>query len=180
MKNNKSIYFVFVIILVVYFSSCKKDDTNPVPVPDPIGTITTTLDPGSIIVYSVLAADAPYSGCNYIMLRMGMSTSTLNAGFRTDGSADGNYFGQGVGFQSGELTNLGIVDGLGYVTTKPSSGYTSLGTIEKGNGYVIRSKKYFIDTPNAPYLYYRFFVVDWIVNTNGGVNGAKIKIQGPF
>ena len=181
--KNKSIYFAFVLILVGLISSCSKDDTsNTVPLPDPSGTIVTTLDPGSVIVYSDLASDGPfgYYSYKYIMLRMGMATNTLNAGFRTDASTDGSYWEQGIGYQSGELSNLGTLDGLGYVSTKPASGYTSLGTIEEGHGYVIRFKNYFVNTPTAPYLYYRFYVVNWILNTSGGINGAKIKMQGPF
>ncbi|MDX9694210.1 MAG: hypothetical protein RBT49_00300 [Bacteroidales bacterium] len=175
--KNKSICFAFIILFVVQFSSCENDDN---PVPDPIGTITTTLDYTGIIVYSDLAVDAPYSNYNYIKLVMGMTLANLNSGFNTMGSPDGQYWDYMVGYQSGELTNLGKVEGLCYVTTKPSSGYTKNGTIEKGNGYVVRSKKYFINTTDAPYIYYRFFVEDWIVNTSGGINGAKIKIQGPF
>jgi hypothetical protein len=176
--KNKSISFAFFIILIILFTSCEKDDSNPVP--DPIGTITTTLDYTGIIVYSDLAAGPQYYNYIYIKLVMGMTQTNLNSGFNTMGSPDGQYWDYMVGYQSGELTNLGKVDGLGYITTKPSSGYTKNGTIEKGNGYVVRSKKYFIDTPDAPYIYYRFFVEDWIVNTSGGINGAKIKIQGPF
>lgn len=178
--------FVSLVSVVILLSSCKKEDTDPVPVPDPNGTITATVDPNGIIIYSELAADAPWTYPNGytfsdIRLYMFMSTTNLNASFRTDGYSIANsYWGSGVGFQSGELANLGPVDGLGYITTKPTSGYASVGTIEKGHGYVIRSKKYFVDTPNAPYSYYRFYVVDWLVNTSGGINGAKIKLQGPY
>lgn len=184
--KNKFVFYASVIILFICFFSCKKDDANPVQVPDPNGTITATLDPTGVIIYSEMAEDAPYSfpdgyTFNDIRLYMFMSTTNLNASFRTDAySIDNVYWGAGVGFQSGEFANIGTVDGLGYITTKPTSGYTLIGTIEKGHGYVIRSKKYLVDTPNAPYSYYRFYVVDWLVNTNGGINGAKIKIQGPF
>jgi hypothetical protein len=191
--KNKSMSIALVIILAIFSFSCDKDDavsetaSKKTTTADPNGTITTTLDPSSIIVYSDLALDAPYSIPNYssiythIMLRMSMSTTNLNAGFGTYGSRDGgNSYFAGVGFQSGEMANLGTVAGLGDVTTKPSSGYASLGTIEIGHGYVIRSKKYFVNTPDAPYVYYRFYVVEWIGNTGGGINGAKIKIQGPF
>ncbi len=73
--------------------------------------------------------------------------------------------------QSGTITNLGIVNGLGSITTIPTSGYSSQTSVELNHGYVIQLECG---------IYARLYVVDWIVNTSNGIIGAKVKYQFPF
>lgn len=182
--KNKLAMVVLTAFFIVMFSSCSEDED--IKVPDPTGTYSVSLDPGGIIIYEDFASDAPYTypgGYTFDKIRLSMflNGSNLNVSFRTDlGRVDGYYWGNGIGFQSGQICSVGPVEGLGYVDSKPTAGYSSISIIEKGYGYVIRSKKYINDNSNAPYIYYRFFVVDWITNIYGGINAVKIKIQGPY
>lgn len=89
----------------------------------------------------------------------------------------GSYIRDGA-----EVANIGLVNGLGYVTQKPSNGYTNQATIEVSHGYVIRYKKAFqLNSAGLEYFYARFYVVNFLTSaTTGGVNGAVIKYQKLF
>jgi len=186
--KKKLIYSVSLIIILTIFSSCTKDTS--IPTPDPSGTITTTLVSGSdFALYSDLASDGLYNVYNgsypYVRVRLGFSYSSLTTFFQIDISKTSVFtYGEYVtnGDAGGEAANIGAINGLGDITDKPTSGFINHCTMEKGHGYVVRYRKS-RDVYNSalPYFYYRFYVVDWLTTAGtGGVNGAIVKIQGPF
>ncbi len=178
------------IMSLFVFSSCTND--NPVAAADPSGTITTNINyyanPTPITLYQGLADDGPYQGgwgvqCPYLMIVAGMNVS-LNFVFNVgiNGVLDFST-NQGTTWYSGgtEVADVGKVNGLGDVTTKPTSGWASTCAIQVGHGYVIRfkkSKNY--ATANLPYLYARIYVVEWVEDVSNEIIGAKMKYQVPF
>ena len=187
MKKNL-ILIISVITLSVINFSCTKDSATPVS--DPAGTITTTLVSGSdFALYADLAADGPYNiydaSYPYVRVRLGFSYSSLNTYFQTDISKTSVFtYGEYVtsGDTGGEAVNIGAVNGLGEVTSKPVSGFINHCTMEIGHGYVVRyHKSQNISNATLPYFYYRFYVENWLTSAStGAVNGAVVKIQGPF
>lgn len=188
MKKNL-IYFGLLFTLIT-LSSCEKNDAPP----DPAGTITTSInytdDPTPIILYFGLAGDGPYSINGsvypYVKILVGMKAS-LNFVFHTsvvqnNSGATNNPIWFGLGSFGGEVANMGKVDGLGSITTKPSSGWSTTAAVEIGSGYVIRYKASRDHTTNAlPYKYARFYVVDWVKSSlTDGVIGAKMKYETSF
>ena len=179
------LFYSIVAITIALFSSCKKDKIDDT-LPDPEGTITTTLPfYSNAIIYQGVAEDPYFGGrFNFPYVQIGMRVdyssllTVIIALYSTDeGKTYGDYVTDGA-----EVANIGQVNGIGSVTLKPRNGYTSQCAIEKGHGYVIRYKKSFhINSVALPYFYARFYVMDFITNANvGEVNGAKIKYQGSF
>lgn len=70
---------------------------------------------------------------------------------------------------------VGKVNGLGNITGIPTSGWATKVAVEPGNGYVVR---HFYKYGHC--YYYRLYVEDYILNTSGGIIGAKVKYQTPF
>jgi hypothetical protein len=167
--------------IIIFMFSCAKDKDTTVA--DPEGTITVNLnDAGGVTLYSGPASKAYYQ-YPYVLIGFGMVTSTLNTNFNITVCPDAsNPHGENFYNTGAEAANMGIVDGLGNVTTKPASGYSNVSAIEKGHGYVLRYRKSYDQADaNLPYFYSRFYVVDWLKSaTNGGVIGVKIKYQGSF
>ncbi|MDR0873810.1 MAG: DUF5036 family protein [Prevotellaceae bacterium] len=73
-----------------------------------------------------------------------------------------------------EVVNIGRVNGLGSIKKTPSSGWTTGTAVEPGSGYVFRMND------AGGYTYARLYVVEWIIDTSGGIMGAKVKYQYPF
>ena len=69
-----------------------------------------------------------------------------------------------------QAANVGKVNGLGNIEKIPSTGYVTKLSVEPGYGYVFK----IMDT------YARLYVVDWMIDTDGGIMGAKVKYQYPF
>lgn len=182
------------IFILITSSSCKKADVIPPAPADPEGTITTSINytdnATPIVLYSGLAGDGPYFWSYYtypyITIRVGMQAS-LNFVFHTamvqnNSGALNNPIWQGLGSFGGEVASMGKVSGLGSITTKPSSGWSTTAAVEKGFGYVIRYKaSRDISTNALPYKYARFYVVDWVTSSlSNGVIGAKMKYETSF
>jgi hypothetical protein len=80
------------------------------------------------------------------------------------------------------ICNLGAMKGLGNITSIPSTGFTVPArtnysvACEVGHGYV--------DNPayddRTEVVYVRLYVVESIIDTGGGIMGAKVKYQYPF
>ena len=104
----------------------------------------------------------------------GTVTINLNNG------SDGNWYDIGIGhdihidnannFEGADFVCLGELDGLRYVTTIPSEGWSSAVAVVPRQGYVARFNGH----------YARLYVVDYYVSTQGGIMGATIKYQAPF
>lgn len=71
-----------------------------------------------------------------------------------------------------KFASIGTVNGLGNIVGIPSAGWTDRISVKPGEGYVA------YDTSRDKY--YRLFVEDYIIATNGGIIGADIKYQAPF
>ena len=69
---------------------------------------------------------------------------------------------------------------FGAITSKPETGWGSLASAEPGNGYVLRFKHARSFSADLPVTYVRFYVVEWLTNTSGGIMGARVKYQHPF
>ena len=80
---------------------------------------------------------------------------------------DANNF---KGYNSVEFVSVGKVSGLSKITTIPSSGWSASAAVVPGTGYVARYNN----------TYARIYVIDYIVDTTGGIIGATIKYQCPF
>lgn len=76
----------------------------------------------------------------------------------------------GDNFTNGFWVSLGKVNGLGNITKIPKLGWTKTTSVKPGFGYVAYSNN----------VYYRVFVEDYIISTDGGVIGAEVKYQKPF
>jgi len=168
---------------IVLFSSCEKDNDNTVA--DPSGTITTNLA-SPILLYEGMATVpyvTQYQTYPYIQRYLGMDNSTLTTWFQVKLATDGvGYINWDVESSEGsEVANIGTMKGLGNVTVKPSNGYTTNCSLEKGHGYVVRYKKSYSTSSDTTFYYARFYVVDWYTSsTTGGIIGAKITYQSPF
>ena len=193
---KKSLIYFSLIFILITLSSCEKADVIP---PDPPGTITTSINytenPTPIVLYSGLAEDGPYffgvgtTPYPYVNILVGMRAS-LNFVFHTavvqnNSGTMANPIWQGLGSFGGEVVSMGKVSGLGSITTKPSSGWSTTAAVEKGHGYVIRYKASSnINSMTIQYKYARFYVVDWVTSssvlTSGGVIGAKMKYETSF
>lgn len=87
------------------------------------------------------------------------------------------YFRQDNNFwmpYSGEITNVGNVNGLGAITKIPAgAAFTDLTATIPGYGYIVRKS-----TGESQYIYARIYVVDWM--SNGSYSGVTIKYQAPW
>ena len=179
------IWLLFPAFLIV-MSSCQKDEVTP----DPEGTVSTALtNVSDLVLFKGIAADGGWSASGvtypYLIIRMGMSYSALVTDFENQYSTKAD-FSDGWGTQgnegSAEAVDMGKVDGLGDVKTKPTVGYTNRCSLQVGHGYVVRFKQSKdLNSTTLPYVYYRFYFESFLKSaTTGGVNGGKIKMQGPF
>lgn len=83
---------------------------------------------------------------------------------------DGIYIDNGDNFAGGWFVSLGAMKGLGNVVSIPSSGWAGKVSAVPGTGYVALSSSGF----------YRIYVEEYMVSTDGGIIGAEIKYQTPF
>ena len=175
----KKISLFLCLLIVLGISSCTKESSAPA---DPTGTITTNLV-SNIFLYEGLA-DPPYSTIYttypYVEMIVGMDAPTLNTSFQEKVSTSpGGYFNADVIASDISAANVGAVRGLGDVTQKPTSGYTTSCMLEIGHGYVVRYKHSYASA-DQNYYYARFYVSEWVISTSGGIIGAKVKMQYPF
>jgi hypothetical protein len=181
MKIDKIALGIFSLVLMTtMLSGCKKESNL---IADPNGTITVSInDANNMFIYEGLA-EKQYAQYPYLIIAMAITTSTLNTNFAMTACPDAtNPHGSNFYNTGGEAANIGAVNGLGEVTTKPTTGYSVRSTFEKGHGYVVRYRKSYDQTDTSlDYYYGRFYVVDWLRSaTTGGVIGVTIKYQGPF
>jgi hypothetical protein len=165
--------------ICLFFISC--GPTAPVIPSDPEGTMTVNLSTTVDYGLFVGLADKPLSSMPYVIICFSM-TNTLNTHFNIT-VCESLIYPSGANFYNtgGEVVDMGTCDGLGDVTTKPSSGYSSVSSIQLNHGYVIRFRKSYDQTDiTLPYTYARFYAVNWLTSTTGGIIGVTIKVQLPF
>jgi hypothetical protein len=183
----------FVTILLFGFSSCKKDTTTTSA--DPSGTNIANLLIGADILLddSVRAYESftvnlgptyYYTFENTVQLDLG---GTLNLA-PIFGTPTGNGYNYQLGCST-QIINLGPVNGIGSITTHPTSGYNSTTLAQVGSGYVVQvidnNPDSSLVSNNPPVgvprtLYYRVYVTTTVLNTSNGIAGYTIKYQGPF
>lgn len=98
---------------------------------------------------------------------------TVKLSMRNDDSSsrlDGMYIDSANNFAGAEFASIGEVNGLGNVSYIPMSGWASRVSVTPGHGYVAYKDG----------VYYRIYVIDYIVDTMGGIIGADIKYQASF
>ena len=183
---------LYLISCCLFFISCGLSPTAPMIPSDPDGTMTvnlsTTVDYG--LFQGLADKQYPYTiypegkavtaYYPYVIICLSM-TPILNTHFNiTVCPSLANPNGENFYNTGGEVANMGTCDGLGDVTTKPSSGYSSVSSIQEKHGYVVRFRKSYDQADiTLPYTYARFYVVNWLTS-NGGVVGATIRVQLPF
>jgi len=178
----KNLLLSFSFLFLLAFTSCSKKDDTPA---DPEGTIPTTINftvnSTPITLYQGVCEDAPSNYCKYAIVWFGMDGS-LNAATNSHSSEVADFSSYcGIHSPCGDFASVGKVGGLGAVTDIPTSGWATTVGIEKGYGYVLRYRHtYLFTTSTLPYHYCRFYVVDWLKSTSGGLIGAKIKYQNEF
>lgn len=79
---------------------------------------------------------------------------------------------QAAGWYTGQIVSIGKVKGLSSVTKIPESGWAGQAAALPGYGYVYRNSTY-----NSNWYYARIYVIDYIVDTTGGIIGVTIKYQ---
>lgn len=191
----KNIFFIVGIVLIILsINSCSKTSDSTVPVPNAVTvSINYTVNATPIILYDDVAEDGPYptSPCGpggpypVVIISCGMDAS-MNFIFHTaiaiNTTIRSNPQWCGLGNFGGEIVDIGKVNGLGDVTSKPNSGWSSIAAIQLGHGYVVRYKKS-DDMTNAAlsYSYARFYADDWVTSsTTNGVIGAKMTYENNF
>ncbi len=146
---------MMVAMLSVGFVSCGDDDDivspdngqpiNPsTPVSDPEGTIVVNMNNGS--------------KDNWIDIGIGSKIHIDDAN---------NFVGD---YSSVEFASVGLISGLGNITTIPTTGWAKTSAVVPGTGYVVKYGS----------TYARLYVVEYTVNTSGGIMGATVKYQSPF
>ena len=158
MKTKKFLWSMLVMMMVGVMSvslvSCGGDDDSE-PNPDSGQDIKPDAkvdDPTGTISLSMRNANNGTTYLDYIYINKG-----------------DNFYGDGYVY----FTSVGAVNGLGNVSTIPTTGWTNQVAVKPGNGYVAYDK-----TRNT---FYRIYVEDYIeAAVTGGVIGADVKYQKPF
>ena len=171
MKTNafKLMAALFVAALSLGFTSCGDDDDSDGGKTggsgsDPSGTITANIrnDTHDLSIY--WKDEEGYS---------------VNTGLRIN---DANNFY----VTYGDIVCVGKVSGIGSIKKVPQSGWSNTCAVQPGYGYVLRAKGYRWnnnskrDEYSDDYRYVRFYVVDYMEGTSGGIIGATIKYQAPW
>jgi hypothetical protein len=153
---------------------CSKDDPDDPDnkVPDPPGTVTVNISDVSGITSEALQEALA------IMIRSSDSIIGAIAWYPPD-----NLFLSGYSYNLVSICNLGAMSGLGNITKIPTSSFTIpyeydlSSACEAGHGYVVKFEE---KKDGNNFTYVRLYVVEPIVNTAGGIMGAKVKYQYPF
>lgn len=72
---------------------------------------------------------------------------------------------------NGQIASVGKVKGIADIKSVPNSGWAKRTAIVPGNGYVAKASY------DGKIAYGRFYVVDFITSTDGGIIGAIVKYQ---
>lgn len=82
------------------------------------------------------------------------------------------------------ICNLGEMEGLGYITDIPQTGYTTPQTsttaiaCETGHGYVIKFESAVLSSAAPQYV--RLYVAESLINASGNTMGKKVQYEYPF
>ena len=163
MSNRTNLtWLVLLLAMAMSFASCHKNEAEPNSDnpgsgggSDPVVPIVPGDPEGTVTInMNNSAVD------NYNWYDIGIGSP-----IRID---DANNFGSS--YNEVSFVSIGEVEALGHVTTIPTEGWSSTVAVIPGNGYLVRHEG----------LFARLYVVDYIINTQGGIMGATIKYQSPF
>ena len=157
-------------VLCVSFASCGDDDDNVVSPKndgyqqtdilsnqDPEGTVTLNMNNGT--------KDNFYDLGSICKVRIDEANNFVGYSYQ-------GYMGVP---NYPEFVAVGAVKGLSDVKTIPTNVWSKTVAVVPGTGYIVKRND--ADFYNR---YIRIYVVDYIVDTNGGIIGATIKYQAPF
>ncbi len=139
------------MFLSVAMVACGEDKEEP----------QKTSDNNSSIVDPDAAVDDPEGTITLSMRNSNNGKTYLDQIYIKDDNFAGAYF-----------ANIGDVRGLGNVSYIPKSGWAKQLSVVPGDGYVA------YDVYDD--VFYRIFVTEHIVATDGGIIGANVKYQRPF
>lgn len=146
-----AVTFPFVFVLLSACGGGDKGPTPPTATPDPTGTVTTAFSSASWIDFATGTVSFGGSALDLLVMAAGR------------GVADAANF-TASSLVAGGLVDVGVVSGVGDITTIPTSGFIKTSAAIVGHGYVVRS---------SANLYYRVFVSSAF---NQGIGyGANIK-----
>jgi len=146
---------------------------------DPPGTITTNFS-SWVSLYDGPPSIPDNPSVTNIKLLIAFDASTLNTTVDIILTNNNGEWHPGVCSDDIAVCDIGSVEGLGDVTSKPSSGYISKCLITLGHGYVVKYKHSHCQTTDNTYYYARFYAYQWIEDTGGGIMGVDVKFQNPF
>lgn len=170
---------------ILLFIGCTKSDTNTntnTPPPDPPGTISRNVSNSGGTVLTTINAYLTYAGGG----GGGVPNGVFGVGLWLNLDNSRNFslaLGGGLGGSPAtfSIANLGPVNGLGSITTYPTSGYSASTSAVQGNGYVVKFTEYDATTFQLTHVqYYRIFIEAYQISTGGGILGVSLKYQGPF
>ena len=177
-RMNLFMMAMMVVVMLVGFVSCNKEHLGKKE--DPAGAIEAFVRNDDRWSFATISL-----GHYTYTYRDEAGEGELEVGLDIDGS--NNFFlrydgGQGGEMQEKFLVNVGKVDGLGYIETVPASGWAARLAVQPGCGYIIRYRgsenrraNYTIDPTLERYA--RFYVIEWMTSTTGGIIGAKVRFQ---
>ena len=173
MKTNafKLMAALFVAALSLGFTSCGDDDDNDGGKTggsgsDPSGTVTANIRNDGNYLYINWDDEEGYR------VQTGLGINDAN-------NFEADYNG------SDGIVCVGKVSGIGSIKKVPQSGWSKKCAVQPGYGYVLRAKGYRFNSNTesyeySDYRYVRFYVVDYMEGTSGGIIGATIKYQAPW
>lgn len=181
MKKNDFLRTAMMIVaMFTLFVSCKKEKQEEKK-EDPAGAIEAFVRNDDRWSFATISL-GQYAYIHWDVLNQG----PLEVGLDIDGS--NNFFlrydgGQGDEMKEKFIASVGKVNGLGYIETVPSAGWSARLAVQPGNGYVIRYRGSEVQRPYYTIVdptierYARFYVIEWMTSTYGGIIGAKVKFE---
>ncbi len=148
---------IMVAMLSVGFVSCGDDDNDGEASNydgDPIGTVEIGLKNGADPYYYTAQNYLELDGSEYVIAVNLANNFTIWKSWR-------------ILLHDPMIVSVGTVKGLGSINSIPSSGWTSEIAARPGNGYIVHFRNEYI----------RMYVVDYMVDTSGGIMGVYVKYQ---
>lgn len=184
MKKNDFLRTAMMIVaMFTLFVSCKKEKQEEKK-EDPAGAIEAFVRNDDRWSFATISLGRYNYTTTYYQSNF-HENEPLEVGLDIDGS--NNFFlrydgGQGDEMKEKFIACVGKVSGLGYIETVPSSGWSARLAVQPGYGYVIRYRGsenlrpyYTLDSSLERYA--RFYVIEWMTSTYGGIIGAKVRFE---
>ena len=156
--NIKNLWMVLAIALTGLCTvSCGGDDDDNGQTNydgDPVGTVEIGLVSGKDPYYVTAQNYLELDGDDYVIAVNLANNFTVWKSWR-------------IQLSDPMIVSVGSVKGIGAINAIPSSGWTSEIAARPGNGYIVHFRNEYI----------RMYVVDYMVDTSGGIMGVYVKYQ---